>query len=69
MKGRHKKRHWKVQIKTISPHTCQNGYHQQEHNNAGKGVKREHLYILRGNVNWYSYHGITVWRFLKKLKI
>ena len=66
MKGRHKKRHWKAQIKTISPHTCQNGYHQQEHNNAGKGVeKRGHLYILGGNVNWYSYHGIQYGGFSK----
>ena len=46
-----------MQIKNeISPHTCQNGHHQSlQIMNAGEDVeKREHLYIVTGNVNLYS---------------
>ena len=31
--------------------------------------KRELSYTVGGNVNWYSYYGEQLWRFLKKLKI
>ena len=31
--------------------------------------KREPSYTVGGNVNWCSYYGKPVWRFLKKLKI
>ena len=44
----------------ISPHTCQNGYHQkiQEITSVGKDAeKREHLCTVGGNVNWYSHYG------------
>ena len=46
-----------MQIKNqISPHTCQNGYHQSlQIMNAGEDEeKREHLYIVTGNVNLCS---------------
>ena len=37
-------------------------------NTRGCG-ERESLYIVSGNVNWYSHYGKQyVWRFLKKLK-
>ena len=36
--------------------------------NAGESVeRREHAYIVDGNLSWYS-HWKTVWRFLKKKK-
>ena len=39
----------------IFPHTCRNGHHQKQ-TNAGEGVeKSKPLYIVGGNVNWYSY--------------
>ena len=43
----------------------------KEIRNAGKNVeKREPLYSVGGNVNWYSHYGkLPVWKFLKKLKI
>ena len=44
----------------ISPHTCQNGYHQRrpQITNIGKDVeKREPLYIFDENVNWCSHCG------------
>ena len=38
--------------------------------NVGENVeKREPLYTVGGNVNWYSRYGKQFWRFLKKLKI
>ena len=46
-----------MQIKNeISLHTCQNGYHQSlQIMNVGEDVeKREHLYIVTGNVNLCS---------------
>ena len=43
----------------ISPHTCQNGYHQKEHiKNVGKDVEKwEPLCTVGGNVNWCSHSG------------
>ena len=44
----------------VSPHTCQNSYHQKDHKlqTAGKDVaKREPLYVVDRDVNWYSYCG------------
>ena len=44
----------------ISPHTCQNGYHQKrpQITIVGKDVeKRELLYSAGGNVNWCSPYG------------
>lgn len=32
-------------------------------------VKREHLYIVGGNVNWSNRCGKRIWRVLKKLKL
>ena len=52
-----------MQIKTtneISPHTCQNGYHRKriQITNVDKDVeKKEPLYTVSGNVNWYSHCG------------
>ena len=44
--------------------------HKKERNNAGEGVeKREHLYTVGGNEDWYSHYRKQKWRFLKKLKI
>ena len=42
----------------ISPHTCQNGYHQKQMmeslqiTNIGEGEKREPSYTVGGNVIW-----------------
>ena len=44
----------------ISPHTCQNSYHQKrlQMTNVNKDVeKREPQYIVGRNVNWCSYYG------------
>ena len=46
----------------ISPHTSQNGYHQQGYKqqtaNAGVVVEiREPSYAVSENVNWYSHYG------------
>jgi len=43
----------------------------KEIRNAGKNVeKREPLYTVGGNINWYSHYGkLPGWKFLKKLKI
>ena len=30
--------------------------------------RREHLYTIGGNINWYS-HRKMIWRFFKKLKM
>ena len=40
----------------MSPHTCQNAYHQKYTNNKGwRNVdKRELSYAVARNVNWYS---------------
>ena len=39
-------------------------------NNSRVGVEKSELYYaVEGNVNWCSYYGEKVWRFLKKLKI
>ena len=44
----------------MSPHTCQNGYHQkiQEITSVGKDAeKREYLCTVGDNVNCYSHYG------------
>ena len=41
-----------------------------EKTSDGKDLeKREPLYSISGNVNWFSHMWKTVWSFLKKLKI
>ena len=45
----------------VSPHIGQNGHHQKNLQtvDAGEGVeKREPSYIVGGNVNWSSHHGV-----------
>ena len=53
----------------ISPHTCQNDYHQKlQIINAGEDVEnKEPLYTTGDTINLRS-HCITAWRFLKKLR-
>ena len=70
MKGGHRKRYWKAQIKTTtSPHPCQNSYRQQEHNSVGKGVeKRETLVHSWWECKLVQLSWKTVRRFLKKAK-
>ena len=56
----------------ISPHICQNGYHQKKPQiaNAGEDAeKRKPLYTVGGNCNLVQSLWKTVWRFLKKLKV
>ena len=56
----------------ISPHTCQNVYHQKEHKlqMSGRMWKKEnpHILLVKGKFV-QSLWKTTVWRFLKKLKI
>ena len=56
----------------VSPHTDQNGYHSKSLQviNANEGVeKREPLYTIGGNVNWFSHYGKQYGVSLKKLKV
>ena len=42
----------------IPPHTCQNGYHQQDKKSVGEVVEKKELTSTAGrNVNWYSHSG------------
>ena len=44
----------------ISPHTCQNGYHQKgkQIRSADEDVeKRQSLCTVNGNVNWCNHNG------------
>ena len=43
----------------ISPHTCWNGYHQEDETTgaAEDMMKREPLYTLGGNVNFSNHYG------------
>ena len=39
-----------------SPHTCQKDHHHKKKKNADESVeKRELLYTVGGNVNWFSH--------------
>ena len=56
----------------ISPHTCQNSYHQKrpQITNVGEDVeKRELLCTAGGNVNWCSHYGKQYGVSFKKLEL
>ena len=54
----------------ISSHTCQDGYHQKEHNKCWQGVeKRELSHTVGWYVNWCSHCAKQYGGFQKKLKI
>ena len=41
----------------ISPHTCQNGYHQKQTSSVDEGVKkRESSVAVGGDINWYNHY-------------
>ena len=41
----------------ISPHTCQNGYHQKQTSSVDEGVKkRESSVTVGGDINWYNHY-------------
>ena len=54
----------------VSSYTCQNGYHQKEHNECCQDCREKGTFIHC----WWEYKMLqslwkTAWRFLKKLKI
>ena len=55
----------------ISPHTCQNHYQKRSpRTHIGEYTeKREPMYTVGGNVNWYSYCGKQYGGPSKKLKV
>ena len=54
----------------ISPHTCQNGYHQKEHKKQmlARMWRKKPMYTVGGNVYWCSHCGKEYGGF-SKLKI
>ena len=52
----------------ISPHTCQNGYHQKQTSSVDEGVKkRESSVAVGGDINWQTQAEPKSWAFPKLL--